>query len=93
MLTSLSSTRFGNSVGGQLAIASIAWPNKWVILIGSLLSTIGAGMQSLTGAPRLLQAIAKDGIIPVLAPFAKSTARGEPFRALMFTASGSLRGP
>ena len=30
-----------------------------VIEIGSLLSTIGAGLQSLTGAPRLLQSIAK----------------------------------
>ena len=47
--------RFGQSVGGKLAIASISWPNEWVILVGSLLSTIGAGLQSLTGAPRLLQ--------------------------------------
>ncbi len=30
-----------------------------VIEVGSLLSTFGAGLQSLTGAPRLLQSIAK----------------------------------
>ena len=78
--------KFGQSVGGKLAIASIAWPNPWVILIGSLLSTIGAGLQSLTGAPRLLQAIAKDNIIPFLAPFGVSSARGEPLRALFLTA-------
>lgn len=36
-------------------VANIAWPNEWVILIGSFLSTLGAGLQSLTGAPRLLQ--------------------------------------
>ncbi|XP_069971636.1 solute carrier family 12 member 4 [Penaeus vannamei] len=77
--------KFGQSVGGKLAIASISWPNEWVILVGSLLSTVGAGLQSLTGAPRLIQAIAKDGIIPFLAPFAKSSARGEPLRALLFT--------
>lgn len=35
----------------------MAWPNQWVILIGSFLSTLGAGLQSLTGAPRLLQVI------------------------------------
>ncbi|XP_077296513.1 solute carrier family 12 member kcc isoform X2 [Arctopsyche grandis] len=77
--------KFGQSIGGKLVVANIAWPNQWVILIGSFLSTLGAGLQSLTGAPRLLQAIAKDGIIPFLAPFATSSSRGEPTRALILT--------
>lgn len=77
--------KFGQSIGGKLVVANIAWPNQWVILIGSFLSTLGAGLQSLTGAPRLLQAIAKDGIIPFLAPFAVSSSRGEPTRALLLT--------
>lgn len=63
----------------------MAWPNEWVILIGSFLSTLGAGLQSLTGAPRLLQAIAKDETIPFLSPFAVSSSRGEPTRALILT--------
>ncbi|RXG67811.1 Solute carrier family 12 member 6, partial [Armadillidium vulgare] len=67
--------KFGQSVDGKLAIASIAWPNEWVILIGSLLSTIGAGLQSLTGAPRLMQAIASDNLIPCLSFFAVSRKR------------------
>lgn len=77
--------KFGESIGGKLVVANIAWPNQWVILIGSILSTLGAGLQSLTGAPRLLQAIAKDGIIPFLSPFAASSSRGEPTRALLLT--------
>ncbi|XP_031349660.1 solute carrier family 12 member 4 isoform X3 [Photinus pyralis] len=77
--------KFGVSIGGKLVVANIAWPNQWVILIGSFLSTLGAGLQSLTGAPRLLQAIAKDGIIPFLNPFAVSSSRGEPTRALVLT--------
>ncbi|KAL1114973.1 hypothetical protein AAG570_007796 [Ranatra chinensis] len=77
--------KFGQSIGGRLVVANIAWPNEWVILIGSFLSTLGAGLQSLTGAPRLLQAIAKDGIIPFLAPFGVSSSRGEPTRALLLT--------
>ncbi|XP_077275998.1 solute carrier family 12 member kcc isoform X6 [Temnothorax americanus] len=77
--------KFGQSIGGKLVVANMAWPNQWVILIGSFLSTLGAGLQSLTGAPRLLQAIAKDGIIPFLTPFATSSSRGEPTRALMLT--------
>ncbi|XP_012540459.1 solute carrier family 12 member 5 isoform X2 [Monomorium pharaonis] len=77
--------KFGQSIGGKLVVANMAWPNQWVILIGSFLSTLGAGLQSLTGAPRLLQAIAKDGIIPFLTPFATSSSRGEPTRALILT--------
>lgn len=77
--------KFGQSIGGRLVVANIAWPNEWVILIGSFLSTLGAGLQSLTGAPRLLQAIAKDGIIPFLSPLAVSSSRGEPTRALLIT--------
>uniref|UniRef100_A0A1Q3G591 Putative amino acid transporter n=2 Tax=Culex tarsalis TaxID=7177 RepID=A0A1Q3G591_CULTA len=77
--------KFGQSIGGKLVVANMAWPNQWVILIGSFLSTLGAGLQSLTGAPRLLQAIAKDSIIPFLEPFAVSSKRGEPTRALILT--------
>ncbi|XP_046751316.1 solute carrier family 12 member 4 isoform X2 [Diprion similis] len=77
--------KFGQSIGGRLVVANIAWPNEWVILVGSFLSTLGAGLQSLTGAPRLLQAIARDGIIPFLSPFAASSSRGEPTRALLLT--------
>ena len=37
------------------------------------------------GAPRLLQAIAKDGIIPILNPLGASDKRGEPVRAILVT--------
>ena len=42
-------------------------------------------IQLSTGAPRLLQAIANDGVIPFLKFFAVTTKRGEPFRALLLT--------
>ena len=48
-------SRFGESIGGSLVVGNIAWPHPKVVEVGSLLSTIGAGLQSLTGAPRLLQ--------------------------------------
>lgn len=60
------SCRFGDSVKGNLVVGILAWPSPWVIVIGSFFSTCGAGLQSLTGAPRLLQAIAKDNIVPFL---------------------------
>uniref|UniRef100_A0A0L8IEC7 Amino acid permease/ SLC12A domain-containing protein n=1 Tax=Octopus bimaculoides TaxID=37653 RepID=A0A0L8IEC7_OCTBM len=79
--------KFGESINGGLVVANLAWPNEWVILIGSFLSTLGAGLQSLTGAPRVLQAIAKDSVIPLLDIFSVTTKKGEPFRALLLTAA------
>ena len=32
-----------------MLIGMLAWPNEWVIMIGAFLSTLGAGLQSLTG--------------------------------------------
>ncbi|KAM8900342.1 solute carrier family 12 member 6 isoform 2-T4 [Spinachia spinachia] len=78
--------KFGDSVRGQLVVGTLAWPSPWVIVIGSFFSTCGAGLQSLTGAPRLLQAIAKDNIIPFLRVFGHGKANGEPTWALLLTA-------
>jgi len=50
-------------------VAEIAWPTKYLVMVGVLLSTIGAGLQSLAGAPRLLLAIAEDDLLPVLNTF------------------------
>ncbi|KAM4612103.1 solute carrier family 12 member 6 [Polymixia lowei] len=78
--------KFGDSVKGNLVVGTLAWPSPWVIVIGSFFSTCGAGLQSLTGAPRLLQAIAKDNIIPFLRVFGHGKVNGEPTWALLLTA-------
>lgn len=78
--------KFGDSVRGNLVVGTLAWPTPWVIVVGSFFSTCGAGLQSLTGAPRLLQAIAKDNIIPFLRVFGHCKANGEPTWALLLTA-------
>ena len=138
--------RFGDSTG-DLTVSLLAFPTKWIILIGALLSTVGAGLQTLTGyniisiffyfllyycllsesislsiylsihlfvylsiylsmyylstcihlsiylsiylfrAPRLLQAIANDNLIPFLKIFKKvSPWNSEPTFALILTA-------
>uniref|UniRef100_A0A7E4W111 Solute carrier family 12 member 6 n=1 Tax=Panagrellus redivivus TaxID=6233 RepID=A0A7E4W111_PANRE len=77
--------KFGRSAMGKLVIAELAWPIPIVILIGCFLSTVGAGLQSLTGAPRLLQAISADDVIPFLRRFQKTDSRGEPIRAILLT--------
>lgn len=63
----------------------MAWPVPAVIYVGIILSTLGAALQSLTGAPRLLAAIANDDILPVLNYF-KVSEGGEPHLATLFTA-------
>ncbi|XP_029313166.1 solute carrier family 12 member 7 isoform X1 [Cottoperca gobio] len=78
--------KFGDSVEGNLVIGTLSWPSPWVIVIGSFFSCCGAGLQSLTGAPRLLQAIARDGIVPFLQVFGHGKANGEPTWALLLTA-------
>jgi len=50
--------------------------------IGIVMSCLGAGLQSLTGAPKLLQAIANDNLMPILKPFQGG---GEPYRPLALT--------
>ncbi|KAL2085362.1 hypothetical protein ACEWY4_018682 [Coilia grayii] len=79
--------KFGDSVKGNLVIGTLSWPSPWVIVIGSFFSCCGAGLQSLTGAPRLLQAIARDGIVPFLEVFGHGKANGEPTWALLLTAA------
>ncbi|XP_026992859.1 solute carrier family 12 member 4 isoform X2 [Tachysurus fulvidraco] len=78
--------KFGDAVSKNLVVGTLSWPSPWVIVIGSFFSTVGAGLQSLTGAPRLLQAIAKDNIIPFLRVFGHGKANGEPTWALLLTA-------
>uniref|UniRef100_A0A3B5LR49 Uncharacterized protein n=1 Tax=Xiphophorus couchianus TaxID=32473 RepID=A0A3B5LR49_9TELE len=77
--------KFGFSVKTMPVIGVLAWPSPWVIVIGSFFSCCGAGLQSLTGAPRLLQAIARDGIIPLLQVFGHGKRNGEPTWALLLT--------
>ncbi|KAJ1692062.1 hypothetical protein LUZ63_008760 [Rhynchospora breviuscula] len=69
----------------RLLTATVAWPVPAIIYIGIILSTLGAALQSLTGAPRLLAAIANDDILPVLNYF-KVSEGGEPHLATLFTA-------
>ncbi|RVW39516.1 Cation-chloride cotransporter 1 [Vitis vinifera] len=72
-------------LSGMLLTATIAWPLPAIIYIGIILSTLGAALQSLTGAPRLLAAIANDDILPVLHYF-RVAEGSEPHIATLFTA-------
>ncbi len=76
--------QFGDAAG--LTVSLLAWPTRWIILVGSLSSTLGAALQTLTGAPRLMQAIANDNLIGFLSFFKRTGLNGEPSFALILTA-------
>ncbi|PIO63244.1 amino acid permease [Teladorsagia circumcincta] len=77
--------KFGRSIDNNMVVSTLAWPSPWVVTVGSFLSTFGAALQCLCSAPRLLQSIAKDDVIPILAPFARVTANNEPLLGLLLT--------
>ncbi|KFD56445.1 hypothetical protein M514_02549 [Trichuris suis] len=77
--------KYGESLENNMVVALLGWPSKWVLLIGSFTSTFGAALQCLCSAPRLLQSIAKDDVIPFLREFSSVTKRNEPFKALLIT--------
>ncbi|VDM58628.1 unnamed protein product [Angiostrongylus costaricensis] len=77
--------KFGRSIDNNMVVSTLAWPSPWVVTVGSFLSTFGAALQCLCSAPRLLQSIAKDDVIPILVPFARVTSKNEPFLGLLLT--------
>ena len=74
--------------GGEL-VTTLAWPFQEVVWVGMLMSTLGAGLQSLAGAPRLLAAIGREGLIPEFRAFAPAEGE-EPRLAVAFCATLSL---
>jgi len=57
-----------------------------LVVGGVFAATLSSSMGSFMGAPRVMQALARDSILRVLAPFSKgSPLRDEPRRALVFT--------
>ncbi|OPZ30475.1 MAG: Amino acid permease [Lentisphaerae bacterium ADurb.BinA184] len=62
-----------------------------VVVAGVFAAALSSAMGSFLGAPRVLQAVARDRIIPGLGPFARGTRRGdEPREALWLTFALSL---
>ncbi len=61
------------------------------VVAGVCAATLSSALGSLLGAPRVLQAVSRDGVIPPLRLFAKGSSRGdEPHRALWLTLSVSV---
>ena len=58
----------------------------FLVTAGVFAATLSSGLGSFLGAPRVLQAVARDDVIPFLSIFRKGSRKGdEPHRALTFT--------
>jgi amino acid transporter len=79
----------GNTGGGDHAmlyvVREVAYPVAILTELGIIIASIAQAMQCIIVSPRLLQAIAADGVVPFLGPFSKFSKQGEPRRALMAT--------
>ncbi len=57
-----------------------------LVTAGVFAATLSSGLGSFLGAPRVLQAVARDNVIPFMGVFRKGSQKGdEPHRALVFT--------
>lgn len=58
----------------------------WLIVVGLVASTISSALGALNGSARVLQALARDDLLPVLRPFAYGSRSGdEPRVAVLFS--------
>ena len=71
-------------MGNQMVMVDYAW-NGQIVVIGILAATFSSALGSILGAPRILQALAEQGTVPLSEAFAMRTAAGEPRNAIMFT--------
>jgi len=63
----------------------------YLVMAGVFAATLSSALGSFLGAPRVLQALARDSVIPPLSFFARGSLRGnEPHRALWLTLSMTL---
>ncbi len=75
----------GSLLSDNLVMADVALV-PWLITAGVFAATLSSAMGSMMGSPRILQAFARDRVLPVLGPFAAgSGSGGEPRRATVLT--------
>ena len=75
----------GGLIGSNMIMNEIAVV-PWLITAGVFAATLSSALGSMMGSPRILQAFARDQVLPVLRPFAAGSGPGnEPRRATILT--------
>ena len=72
-------------VANNLIVKDVAWSSS-LITAGIFAATLSSALSSMMGAPRILQAFARDKVFGLLGPFARGSGRrNEPRRAIVLT--------
>jgi amino acid transporter len=82
---SLAATPAELAANFTIMVDRAAW--GWAVQAGILAATFSAALNSLVGAPRILQAMAAHGVAPFAKTLAKESASGEPRPAMYVTAA------
>jgi len=72
-------------LNNKLIVTAVAWPAGIVVRIGIIMSSVGAALQCMAGAPRLLSAIAADQCIGFLRHIQPASESANPTRAVFCT--------
>ncbi|BBN10036.1 protein MpCCC2 [Marchantia polymorpha subsp. ruderalis] len=75
----------GGGHGNLDVVVDVAFPLAILTQLGIIIASMAQAFQCLITSPRLLQAIAGDGVIPFLGRVAKTSTNGEPRAALLAT--------
>ena len=59
--------------------------NLPIVFIGIMSTTLSSVLSYMLGAPRVLQAMSRDGLFPILQPFSITNSNNEPVRAVVLT--------
>jgi amino acid transporter len=71
----------------ETLLSQAAFGLELPVILGVFAATVSSAIGSIVGAPRILQALARDEAFPILGVFSKGSAKGdEPHRALVLTA-------
>ncbi|KAL2631043.1 hypothetical protein R1flu_015729 [Riccia fluitans] len=71
--------------GNLEVVVDVAFPLPILTQLGIIIASLAQAFQCLITSPRLLQAIAGDGVIPFLGRLSKTSSKGEPRAALLAT--------
>ena len=72
-------------INNKMIVTAVAWPAGTVVRIGIIMSSVGAALQCMAGAPRLLSAIAADQCIGFLRYIQPASESANPTRAVFCT--------
>ncbi|KAF4700396.1 hypothetical protein FOZ63_024946, partial [Perkinsus olseni] len=74
-----------NNDEARTIVGQIVWPHRIPAYVGIFISSVSQALQCFTVAPRLMQSISADNLLPILKPLSVVNRKREPARAVLVT--------